>query len=355
MSENGKFIRLLRLVTIATLSLMVCSGLVGRVWSDEQEKAGTSTKQLPERKDKKMPATSIEELQEELFRRASPAFFRFDQRTASLIEQNFFRKEFFGLLISAPHTVSLSDQNSLPVVLLERRDAVRLWDVALDLNTILIAVNLSQGDLRYGLAASKPDSGIRRWEPERYALSVISYDWVSNTRFVELKGKHYGPIERVSLAEAAKVDRVSQVGLQDELPVFVRTANNPALPSQGVALSTSNSFSSTAERLPVYGSFRIALPEYAIMGATSGSDSEPRAIVRGTLLLIQKDVPVRARLNLVIPIPGTGPIHSGDLVEGFFGINLKQEINDTLVPGQYVLYFLLDKHISAPLRLDVRE
>jgi hypothetical protein len=145
------------------------------------------------------------------------------------------------------------------------------------------------------------------------------------------------------------------VGLQDELPVFVRTANNPALPSQGVALSISNSFSSTAERLPVYGSFRIALPEYAIMGATSGSDSERRAIVRGTLLLIQKDVPVRARVNLVIPIPGTGPIHSGDLVEGFFGINLKQEINDTLVPGQYVLYFLLDKHISAPLRLDVRK
>jgi hypothetical protein len=337
-----------------------------------------------------MPATSIEELQEELFRWVSPAFFQFDERVASLIEQNFFRKEFFGLLITAPLTVSLSEKNSLPMVLLERRDAVRLWDVAFDLNTILIAVNLSQGDLRYGLAASKPDSGVRRWEPgsvgsrlgpkpegkqagititkahildareicklpwepERYALSVISYDWVSNTRLVELEGKH-GPIERVSLAEAAKVNRVPQVGLQDELPVFLRTAKNPALPSQGVALSISNAFSATAERLPVYGSFRIALPEYAIIGVTSGSDSERQALVRGTLLLIQKDVPVSARVNLVIPILGRGPKQSGDLVEGFFGIDLKQEIRDTLVPGQYVLYFLLDRHISAPLRLDV--
>lgn len=299
---------------------------------------------------------------------------------------------FRGVAIRAPEKIYLEDHSDLPVILFSQRTGLRDWEVSFLRNSTLVAVDLATGRIFHGHAFSSPkkrdfadadlsmqgarpndqeaesiSSGVDKldarvllslpWQATRYALTVITHDWVSNTAVIELASKNessrrlaYFPFDRaVQLGETARTARQT-----DKLPNFDRTQKSPVLKDPGVKIVLPSRADVSSKTLPIYGAVRLPVPFGSIVemptlaGDTARTPTYPTVVLTGSLLLVQKDVTNRARVEIQIPVFTSESPEEGDVVDGYFGIDLATLLPTPLSEANYFLYFVMGQYVDGP-------
>ena len=308
---------------------------------------------------------------------------------------------FSGLAINAPETIDVTEHEQLPIILLSQKTSLRNWAVEFRLNTTVIAVELERGvvfvrhafpsgrrmdsaEVEKSMSGSRPtgddataiSSGVEAldirevcvlpWEQARYAITVITHDWTSNTIMVELKAEegdateeteYFFPREQAILL----ADRIQESSNEPGgLPSFAPSPGTPELENIGAALSIPPEISSNAAQIPVYGAVRMRTPAGAIVESQSSDTAEngdsseteiPTVVLTGALILAQKDVTERARVDIQIPVYMESAIQPGDIVEGYFGFDLKIHIPELLPGTDCHAYLIIGEHIDGPHRM----
>jgi hypothetical protein len=351
------------------------------------------------KKGKTMFQSSIDQLRAELAAMPETAFFEFDQRRASDLQFKLFDIDFFGILAALPRTLDSRSHSFLPMILLSKRTAVRVWDVNFDINTLIVTADLDRGGVRWCRAypsnkrwetgtygsriGPKPEGkeaqifiskaevlDIRRlcnlsWGPGRYAVTVISYDWITNTMTTKIDGPDTTEPPRAVPYENA-VELANKIGpaatSADALPSYTATARHPELKEVGVAITAPATISAKDGPVPVFGAVRVPVPFAALVQPPAGEAARqdpkvriPVAILKGKLLLLERDAPVRADIDLTIPVYGDRAPQPGQLVDGFFGLDLKAYSGRPLEPDEYLLYFILGEFVRGPVTISVTD
>ena len=98
---------------------------------------------------------------------------------------------------------------------------------------------------------------------------------------------------------------------------------------------------------------RLRLPSHSL---AEGSDkSRPGAFLPASVLIMQVDNPQRGLIPLNIPInaqAGKTP-QAGDLVDAHFAIDLYEEVEPRLEPGEYVTYLVVQEYLSDPVKFSI--
>lgn len=295
---------------------------------------------------------------------------------------------------------------SIPLLVLHMRDARRAAQVVGSANEVVLASPLGRGltavaalhkprpDKRpmvdaqgrpKGPIAPSPDDpnppritgatmedvGERLKLPDagRYALRVLSWDWVSNAVVTTLDraDEDDPPVDlRWSLDDALAVHAPLEAWRRygAALPTAVRVGASPAVEGEGLALSLPPRWSVGASSVPVYGSLRAALPpEAAVVPAwrvapPEGSvapdpDTLPRALFPATLLLVRLGRLTPVRLDFTLPIYHYAALQAGAVVEGWFGLDLATVDKASLPPGEYCAYLVVGEHLAGPHHVEV--
>jgi hypothetical protein len=323
------------------------------------------------------------------------SYFNFGNDVQLRLMSELSKTSFKGIAIRAPRGIQLDDHSELPVILFSRSTGLRDWEVSFERNSTIVAVDLLSGRIFQGHAfaspkkrdfanadlsmeGSRPDkteaesisTGAEKldvkvllslpWHPTRYAITVITHDWVSNTVIVELtsqSGRARRPLGYFSFERAVELNEMEKASSQRNiLPRFSRMPQSPALKAPGVALSVLSQGGGPAV-LSIYGAVKTAVPLSAIVefptlsGVGDREPARPAVVLTGALLIIQKDITQRPRIDVQIPVNTKQALEEGDLVEGFFGLNLSESLPRSSKLGAGFVYFFLGEHFAGPYEI----
>jgi hypothetical protein len=317
----------------------------------------------------------------------------------SVVERLSQEDSFSGIAAGAPEAVDLSRRSELPFILLSRTTRLRNWEVNIAPNTTLIAVDLADGTVRRGHAfqsnkqrdtaelersmtgprptplQARGNSNVgyrfdaRRllglpWVPSRQALTVIVYDWTSNTVTVRLER----PGAEVAEPAPIPFDRAWQLVAghprRAKLPSFIRSPQSPKVDGEGVRVSVPEQAVAGAP-LVVQGTARVKVLPGSVVSPPPRAELDPvpwepgagvevpRAMLRVMLLLVSKDVIDPPRIDVEVPVFGKDAVRPGDVVDAYFGIDLNQHLQDPVPPGEYLVYAVCGEHLAGPQRMVV--
>ena len=271
------------------------------------------------------------------------------------------------LALGAPKRVQLTREPALPALVAARRTGLRRWQVDLDQNLRIVAVNLGDGTVMSSLllgspkrqAAPEPSMSQPRpdavnaasvatgvmpfanvlnglngfgkpWTRGRYALTVIEFDWVSNTVMVEMSGGG-----KVATQSAAAKPFPPLLARRDEVPAAhegidfrLPPSAEPGGPQQvQVALG-----------LPAG---RVVLAAAEMPGAS---------LLVGSVLLLRLDAQQPLRADLAIPVR-TPP--ADGRVQVLFSFDIKAALPNALPRGSYQCYLVFGDTVAGPRTLTV--
>jgi hypothetical protein len=211
----------------------------------------------------------------------------------------------------------------------------------------------------------------------QYGILLIERDWLSNVEFLELQDAQADERkdqEKLYFLEDALAfeDRIkSGSGTSGESIRFDRDGRTPRLAGEGIQLSIPSQISVAGGDAVAHGAFRlparrewIVQPRFRNQKDPSSEPfvwtperraDTPRAIVNGTLLFVQAEITNPSRINLQIPVYADGEPKPGDLVEGWFHVDLGKALTEPLSEDTYWVYFLVADHVDGPHRIVVLE
>ena len=193
------------------------------------------------------------------------------------------------------------------------------------------------------------------WHSGRYAVTLIVYDWASNTTVVELRGGQVAPASPLSHAQAAELVHQQQRVARTPYPTYAfgATAKTPALTGPGLALSVPAEISAKKVEMMVEGAARLELSPADLVAGTGpdqGADGAPAAFVSVTLLVARLDAPLR-KIDVRIPVPSRRPLAAGDTVDVAFRVDLKGALHSGVTPGEYQVYAAANRYLAGPYPL----
>lgn len=289
--------------------------------------------------------------------------------------------DFIGIAIQAQPRIETSVQSSLPIAIASRYDGERDWDFPLTDNCLLVASDRQSGQVLVAPALVPPkvlasrgghtfDRTEARPEPEelegegaqiswteatcrmeipwrsgRWTFGLVYFDWLSNLVSLELVGG-------ASAAPALAPSAVYPVPVPHApgLPSYVRNAQTPPQPAQGVSFEVELGLTGSNQRLVVRGSFATPARKHALASGVQlpdgGSVRPVAAIVPMTLLLVGANTLYPWRLDLTVPVYG-GPAQEDQMVEGCLTLDALSGAAP-LQAGEYACYLVLDGVIHGP-------
>lgn len=330
------------------------------------------------------------------------AFLGRDESAVAALPRQALRLSFHGLLLGAPRGVAANghpNHPAIPGLLLTALSGKRSTMVPWHPNAMLVATDLEHGTVYaeaafQGNAEKSPDSAPQpppqavpepddedqalldelgdgntaglAWfdfgkllrlpsRPAHFVLRTLYFDQVSNRVLVEVKAP--GPAAAPLSADAARtlVARVRAAGQSHGLPRFFPSAETPALKGPGVALALGKPMVSGAERIvPAHGVLRlVANPGMLVQKDAVGAQPDahgrnPHAVLRATVLVVMKDRATPLRMPLEIPVWLDRELHSGELVEAAFSVDLSTVLPPRAPAGPYQVYLLGGPYLSGP-------
>ncbi len=289
--------------------------------------------------------------------------------------------EWEGLVLRAPASVDLDGAQGLPVLAAWRHGASREREVVLGDNALVIA-NLVGGKGHWvtplfppqvlkvpkpgrrpppktdGAATPAGSMGVRRlelksaggvpWRAGRYALRIISYDWVSNTVATVLTG----PQPPVPPGQSAE-DRLATWsargrGTPGVFPNFGREPRTPTLSAAGIALSQPTAPIQRGGPIPVYGVVRLPVGS----GWQTGRQT-PASVEDAFFVLVRRGILGATVLDIEVPI--WVPAGTGALAEGCFAYDLRALAGERLQAGRWQIYAVAGDYTAGPVTLDLAE
>ena len=325
-------------------------------------------------------------------------FFLQDPSRVGKLDSKLLRTDFIGVAVNAPKEIRTGQQSKLPLVMGIRAASVRDWDVPIKKNCVLFASDLNTGDVRVcqanrkrpSTSRAKPraeatpsrpseeelegtDAGVRffdvvsllevPWKSGKYALGMISYDWVSNVVEVELKGESEAEIGAVKEVFPPPNPLPQKKGLlkraKPDLPYYEEVWKTPEAPAQGANFVVVASVGEAGQKIDVYGTFVTKAKKHFILEwpvvhrSVDGRELTAFAVVPMTLLILGLDWAVPRKYDWAVPVYGSGKTEAGAPLRGYFAIDAIKEQADALPSGKYVAYVILDSGISGPRTFEV--
>lgn len=281
------------------------------------------------------------------------------------------------LAIAAPKEVDIRKRAEVPILVASCQTGLRRWEVKYDENATIVTVDLTTGLIRTGqpflpekrlmttepsMSGSPPDkinaraitASIRKVDldniiglgqhPSRFAITMIVYDWVSNTVVLELIGEEESKHQLPTLSPSAF------------LKSSVATNRTPVLTEEKIALSVPYAVGKDTS-IPIDGVASIPLPESAAFPSKSDDpkrdDRTPTAVVPAVLLLLKRDGPLPIKLDMRLPVYATATPSVGEIVDIFFAFDLRGALSGIDLSGTYQIYFFIGDKVAGPFPLIV--
>jgi hypothetical protein len=305
-----------------------------------------------------------------------------------------------GLAINSPKVVTTDTTDQLPVVMATCKTGLRGWEVRQKQNCILVSVERETDTVHFGEVfmdikektsraklpeekREKPDpsslaaavAGAYRfdarrvgnipWEPGKIALSVISYDWVSNTVEVELKAKEQKEPSDIIPKEVTPAPNPNAGATEKWLfgllerdkqvfPSYVRNSKTPQPPAgQGLSFTIENP-GKAGGRLLTCGAFVLKaesryLPEMRISHKyADGQTRTVSAVVPMTFAIVGLDWPKPVRFDWAVPVYSDKQVQAGEPIYGYFTIDVLAGSEIKLEDGNYAAYIIMDGITFGP-------
>lgn len=334
------------------------------------------------------------------------AYFEFDEEAEDDLDDSIlFMSDFLGTAIGAPVSVDVQERQRLPLLWIRKASVLRSWQVEEMRNSMIIISDLATGRISshyafkgpkridlskipYSASGEAPAGDVAEggavscelidvrsladlpWHPRQLAITVIIYDWISNTSIVTLtrQGQGLTPEEEKALSFSRKdairideqyknPDEISEPGIH-----MVPSAQTQKLSESGVALLVPQKVDRAESRWDIQGAAKIRLQPGAIVeqvpGGPSRTDSSPAspdAVISLMLLLVQLDEPLPQQVPIQIPIHFQKALKIGDEIEVAFSLNLKPILSQTKQLGTIQAYLIGGEYISGPHPFNVTE
>lgn len=322
-------------------------------------------------------AMTSEEIAKRYLQLANERYFEFgDQGRTDIIKRFSANREFSGLAISMPAELDLRQTESVPMVILGQKSAVRAWEISTRLNLAVFAVSRNTGEVYVGQAVYNEKFETMRKKPVRtkpprptgdaadalltdvqivnllqrtpmpsiedeYIVRALEFDWLSNAVTVKVNG----PAR--SVAGSPELSRLDPAQFQ-------KKASSPAPPRDGLVLHIPDRASPGVKSVRVSGAGRISLPDSATILREPAPEGA-RALVKGALVIAQKDDVPPIRFELVLPVFSSQPIKPGDVVDIFFEQDIGSQLEEPKAGSSYRVYWLMDRYISTVMPLEIKD
>ena len=293
--------------------------------------------------------------------------------------------EWEGLALRAPAAMDLGAGQGFPVLISWSHDAKREREVVLGDNAVVISNRLDGKGCwftplfpprthkvpqpgRRPPPVPTPDAatpagsmGVRRLDlvaegaiprqAGRYAVRVISYDWISNAVTTVLSGGPQSPAAPGPGSEDRLASwSVRGRGAPDALPSFVRGPRTPSLSGPGIAVSLPPNAAVKGGPVPVYGAVRLPVAS----GWRAGG-AGPTAVEDAYLVLVRRGFPSPLILDIEVPLWAPAGAAPGTLAEGCFAYDLAALAGGRLTASLWQVYAILGASIAGPSPLNVTE
>jgi hypothetical protein len=326
------------------------------------------------------------------------AFYDGDTSFFGEVEDKLADTDFQGLAINAPRAVQVNMYNKLPVILAVQRKSLRIWEVPLKENTVLVGANLDTAQAFFNTALWDPRDQFRDrparlkrepkptgsdaegistelfwidararlglpWKPGKYALGIIYYDWVSNVIEVELQGK--SKPQSVQAKEVFPPIKGSlsgneiTAGSKRPFPFYEVTARTPAAPERGVNFVV-DSKPGDGVKLGVFGAFAtVAKPQYIpersmIHQLPGGLKRNVAAVVPMTFAIFSLNWKTPLSWNWAFPVYSDQNLREDSPLRGYFSVDAMAQEDSPLPPGNYIAYMIMEGKIWGPVRFEIK-
>jgi hypothetical protein len=326
-----------------------------------------------------------------LLKLPDPAFFLLDEdRQSELMHQIIVMDDFEGSVIACPSVVDVAGHDSVPLLWASRLTNLRQWKVVTRRNSTLVVSDLNNGKVTLHDAFAGPkrlnyqnipksaqgsEAGVKSPDgasanirvldlasvanlparPGRYALTLLTHDWASNTVRLELvrKGRAgNGDAEETLPVRQSEMlvlhEKVKGMALAKAPAIsFVKSGLTPSLPGPGIALALPAAQADTPRAL-VHGAARLTLaPGNMVAGGTSG------AVVRLAVLVARIDNPVPLTIALEVPLAAGAAPKAGAEVSLAFHVDIEAALRTRLEPATYQIYVVGNEHVAGPYPLQI--
>lgn len=335
---------------------------------------------------------SSEEIAKSLLSISEDRYFNDTESLFEDMESKLTDIEFIGVAINAPQHVPVRQQEALPVIMAIQQRGLRAWEYPEDYNCVLAATDLTTHavyfgqvfrDLKAETFASPPGlqqppkpegssavaliSGLSRidarqvlslpWRAGKYRMSVVMFDWVSNTIEVTLTGDAAAqtatPAASPSPAAPEAPHRMpsfladaANLTATGEKPPFARMTLQPN-PAPEIKLTVRGAFTMLA------APFHLPSAPYELL-EIDGQKHKVGAVVPATLAIVGKDWPTPLRYDWALPVYTESAIKPGDQIHGWFAIDPLAGSPITLAPGDYVAYLFIEGHAFGPASFKIQ-
>lgn len=293
--------------------------------------------------------------------------------------------DFQGVRLRAPERVDVNTREDLPLLQARRATGLRDWEVAVERNAVLVAVDLERGSVlhgwvfrprkrynpdslgrsRQGQPPSEDGSSIharlnvldaRRltglpWQAGRYVFTFISWDWASNTVKVDLtegvapprKPEPLSPEESGGLLE----DWRAMAGSVSPVP------GDAGPRVDGVSLTVPERLRKGTGAV-IQGTLRMRIPPGMVVGGAA-AEGRPAAFLPVGVLLLRKDELDPPMITAAVPLPASSVRAGDEAAVVRFSLDLSKVAGDALLPGEHLLYLVAGPFIHGPHRVEVLE
>jgi hypothetical protein len=294
---------------------------------------------------------------------------------------------FMGVAVNAPGSISIGRTAQLPVIMALQQTGLRAWRYPRDNNCVVMAVETTTRAFYFGqifrdlkaeafsmpIDATPPpqpqganaiarSSGVSYfdarpvlalpWRAGTYRLTVVNYDWVSNTVEVVLKGDDpirpaAAPLVNPLPAAPGQNHRMPSYRVTEAVPVpadnkspgaVLRMAPNP---EPGIKLAAAGSFSIRAD------SFHICSAPFELT-EVDGRQHRVGAVVPVTLAIFNAAWPAPLRFQWGVPVYSQAGVQPGERIEAGFAVDVLADSPLSLSPGEYAAYLVVEGYVFGP-------
>ncbi|MDA8137511.1 MAG: hypothetical protein M0036_02555 [Desulfobacteraceae bacterium] len=333
---------------------------------------------------------SAEEIAKSILSIAEERYFKDTESLFLDMELKLADIDFKGVAINAPQHITIKKHEALPIIMAIQETGLRAWEFPRDYNCIVAATDMTTRSVYFGQAFRDPkaetfamppqaqqpprpsgasavalSTGLSKldarmvaglpWRTDKYRLSVVMFDWVSNTVDVILEGGAPGQASApgVTPPPAAPGQGLrmpsflpgeANLSTTGEKPPFAKLTLQPN-PEPGIKLGVRGAFTVLAE--PFH------LPPAPIeLQEINGDKKKVGAVVPATLAIVGKNWPTPLRCDWAIPVYADS-IKSGDAIQGYLSIDALAGGALTLSPGDYAAYLFMEGHCFGPFQFKI--
>ena len=295
-----------------------------------------------------------------------------EEKEDSLIYQLLDFERFDSLLLNAPLHIDISKEDAFPLMKIIQNDDFREWQVQESRNLVVVAYNLLTGKVIAKTARKDEKKRIYPpknerdgpfpedisitgyntgceiinikhslnipWHPSKYRITILCFDWVSNTVDVVLHDKDKQP--KINLVLPQSNDR--------KVDALLSATKNAG--KGDVTFSVPEKCNADPQNFFIQGNFTIPVTAHNV----TELDKKKSVIIPVWLMIVEKNIDQGSAIlaKWFITAHPTENTTEQATAEGIFKFSLPELLpgitEDPLAPNDYCCYVVINGHVFGP-------